>query len=40
MGRKTDHTGWQGHNEVRALTDDELQQVLNLIKQAEIPFPV
>ncbi len=40
MGQKTNHTGWQGHKEVRALTPDQLNQVLQLIRASEIPFPV
>lgn len=39
-GVKTDHTGWQGHHEVRALTDAQLQSVLNIIEQARIPHPL
>ena len=40
IGLKTDHHTWQGHNEVRALTPDQLNQVLQLIRASDIPFPV
>jgi hypothetical protein len=40
IGLKTDHTGWQGHKEVRALTPEQLNHILQLIRSSEIPFPV
>lgn len=33
IGLKTQHTGWQGHKEVRALTEAEYHQVLDLIRR-------
>lgn len=40
IGRRTDHHTWQGHKEVRALTPEQLKQVLQLIRDSEIPYPV